>query len=191
MNHTKNYVFYEHNNEYIPLKIILNNVAAYYRKFKITDAKGMGFEPSGKAEDKIYDIFENIKEKSNIDSINYAGQSDKTGFEYLRTTVSDRTLFEIDDYRIVPSEKTTYSCNVILQIQSAYHSPKDKDEDVVYYLQVLLDQCCYELFVNAREIDPHLKREKKADSCLRRKKKSEPELEPEFESEFEDTTFDE
>ena len=97
------------------------------------------------------------------------------------TSVSDKTLFELDDYRIVPSEKTRHSSNVILQIQSVYHSTKDKDEDVIYYLRVLLDQCCYELFVDTKEIDPRLKRKKKIDSRLKRKKTSEPKFE--FESE--------
>ena len=153
--------------------MILNEVAGYYNKFKNTDAKGMGFELSGKVDDKIY-IFENIKEKSNIDSINYAGQSDRTGIEYVRTSLSDRTLFEIGDYRMVPSEKTRYLCNVILQIQSVHHSTKDKEKDVVYYSKVLLDQCCYELFVDTREIDPCFRRKKKVGTRLRRKKKSEP-----------------
>ena len=66
----KNYVFYEHNNEYILLKIILSNVVLS-NKLKDIDAKGMSFERSGKVEDNIYDIFENIKEKSSIYSINY------------------------------------------------------------------------------------------------------------------------
>ena len=168
-------------------------MAGYYNKFKDSDAKGMSFELSGKVEDKIYDIFENIKEKSDIDSINYGSQSEKTGIEYLRTSMSDRTLFEIDDYRIIPGEKIRYSCNVILQIQSVYHTTKDKY--VIYYSQVLLDQWCYELYVDTREIDPCLKRKKKVDSRLKRKKKSKPEPEPKFEFECEpeideDTAFE-
>ena len=156
----------------------------------------MGFEVDGNPGDKIYDIFENIREKLNIDSIDYLSQSGKTGIEYLKTIMSDKTLFEIDDYRIIPSEKTKYSCNVMLQIQSFYHSTKDKDKDVIYYSQVLLDQCCYELFVDTREIDPSLKRKKKVDSRLKHKKQSETEPEPEFESESEpeineDIAFDE
>ena len=159
-------------------------MVGYDKKFKDTDAKGMSFELSGKVEDKIYDIFVNIKEKSEIDSNIYGGQSEKTSIKYLRTTVSVRTLFEIDDYCIIPSEKIGYSCNVIIQIQSVYHTTKDKDRDVVYYSQVLLNQCCYELFVDTTEFDPRLKC-KNVDSCLKRKKKSEPEPEPKlgFESE--------
>ena len=155
----------------------------------------MSFELSGKVEDKIYDIFGNIKEKSDIDSNICGGQSEKTSIKYLRTTVFVRALFETDDYCKIPSEKIGYSCNLIIQIQSVYHTTQDKDRDVVYYSQVLLNQCCYELFVDTREIDPHLKR-KKVDSCLKCKKKSELEPEPKFEFESEpeineNTTFDE
>ena len=73
-------------------------------------------------------------------------------------------------------------------MQSVYHSTKDKHKDVIYYSQVLLDQCCYDFFVDTRKIDPRLKRKKKVDSRLKKhKKKSEPD-EPEIN---EDTVLDE
>ena len=73
--------------------------------------------------------------------------------------VSSETLFDINNYHIVPSEKTKSLCNVLLQIQSVWYSTKDKD--VVYYSQILLEQCCYEMFINTKKIDPRLKYEKK------------------------------
>ena len=102
--------------------------------------------------------------------------------------MSDNTLFDIDNSRIISSRDVKYLCNVLLQIQSVFHSTKDKDKDVVYYSQVLLEQCCYELFVDTREIDPRLKRTKKIDSRLGRKKKPESESEEEINQ---DTVFDE
>ena len=86
----------------------------------------MNFGLNGNLWDKFYDIFENIGEKSNIDSINYACQGNTTGIEYLKTIVSDKTLFEKDDYCVIPSERTNYLCSMALQIQSVYHSTKDK-----------------------------------------------------------------
>ena len=47
-NSYKYYVFYEHDDEYVPLKIILKNVVGYYNDYK----------------DKIYDIFEHIEKKN-------------------------------------------------------------------------------------------------------------------------------
>ena len=42
-------------------------------------------------------------------------------------------------------------------------------------MHVLLDQCCYDFFVDTRKIAPCLKRKKKVDSRLKkRKKKPEP-----------------
>ena len=109
--------------------------------------------------------------------------------------MSDKTLFGEDGSNIIPSKNIKYLCNVALQIQSVFHSTKDKDKDVVYYLQVLLEQCCYELFVDTRKIDP-LPKHKKLDPRLKRTYKPKPESESESESESEeeineDTVIDE
>ena len=132
-------------------------------------------------EDKFYDIFESIREQLDIDNLDYGCKSDNTGVEYLKTIVSDKTLLDNDDFYTIPSEITKHSCNVALEIQSVYHSTKDKDKDkdVIYYLQVLLGQCCYSFFVDTRKIDPRLKRKKKANSHVKRKKKSELDSESE------------
>ena len=55
-----------------------------------------------------------------------------------------------------------YNCGVLLQIQSVYYSMKDKDilsndnDDIVYYSQLLLEQCGYRFFSNNRLIHPDL-----------------------------------
>ena len=152
-------MLYEDNGVYIPLRVILKDVVGYYNTLENSAVKKMGFQLSGNLGDKIYDIFENIREKADIDSIDYVSESTKTGIEYLKMIVSSETLFDINNYHIVPSEKTKSLCNVLLQIQSVWYSTKDKD--VVYYSQILLEQCCYEMFINTKKIDPRLKCEKK------------------------------
>ena len=127
----KHFVFYEHNGEYIPLGIILKDMIAYYSKFKDTGAKRMKFVLKDNLEDKFYDIFENIREKSDIDNIDYAYKSSNTGVEYLKTTVSDKTLFDNDSFCTIPSKNIKYSCNLALEIRSVYHSTKDKEKDVI------------------------------------------------------------
>ena len=59
----KRYVFYEDNNEYVPLKIILKDVTVYYNKHEDGDGRGMIFRINCNLEDKFYDIFEDIREK--------------------------------------------------------------------------------------------------------------------------------
>ena len=71
--------------------------------------------------------------------------------------MSDGTLFENDNSCIIPSKSTKYLCPVILQIQSVYHSTKDEDKDVEYHLRVLLNECCYEFFLDIRKVNPRLK----------------------------------
>ena len=100
-------------------------------------------------------------EKSGIDSIDYVYESGNSGIEYLKTTLSNNTLFDRDNFCETPNKNFKY---------------------------VLLDQCCYDFFVDTRKIDPCLKRKKKVDLRLKRTKKSEPESELEVN---EDTVFDE
>ena len=137
----KHYVFYEHNGKYIPLKIILSGMIGYYNKFKNTAAQKMRFVFKGSLADKFYDIFENFRKKLAIDDIGYVYKSNNTGVEYLKTMVPVNTLFDRDDFCTIPNENTKCLCNVALAIQSVYHSTKDKDKDkdVIYYSQVLLD----------------------------------------------------
>ena len=70
----KHYVLYEHNNEYIPLKIILKDVIGYYNEYENTDnientnkankaSKRINFKLEGNFGDKFYDIFVDIKKK--------------------------------------------------------------------------------------------------------------------------------
>ena len=141
----------------------------------------MMFRLNGNLEGKFYDIFENVKEKSNIDNINHAHESPTTGLEYLKTIVSGDTLSDKDGSGIIPSKNTKYSCNVLLRIQSVFHSTKDKDKDIEYYSQVLLEKCCYDFFIDTRKIDPRFKRTNKLDPSLKRTNKPESEFESEEE----------
>ena len=70
-NSYKYYVFYEHDNEYIPLRIILKDIVGYYNDYKDNrkydfkySAKRMNFKlDDDDSLDKIYDIFNHIEKK--------------------------------------------------------------------------------------------------------------------------------
>ena len=101
--------------------------------------------------DKIYDIFEYIEKKTDLNYFTYESK----GEEDLKTKVSDETSFRKDKdnkTNIIPKENTKYNCRVLLQIQSVCYSMKDKDilsddnDDIVYHSQVLLEQCRYRIY---------------------------------------------
>ena len=63
-NSYKYYVFYEHNDKYTPLKIILTDMVGYYNDYKENSkydtkysAKRMNFRLNDDSLDKVYDIF--------------------------------------------------------------------------------------------------------------------------------------
>ena len=60
----KYYVFYEHDNEYIPLRIIFKNVVGYYDVYN--DDKKMNFSVNYEDDDKLINILAHIDEKINI-----------------------------------------------------------------------------------------------------------------------------
>ena len=128
-------MFYEHDGEYIALKIIFKDVVGYYNDYKDND-KTMNFKLDDSSLNKIYDIFEHTEEKLEIDFSDFAYES--KGEEYLKTKVSTETRFKNGKDNIIPNETTKYDSKVLLQIQSVYYNMKDKN-DIVYYPQVLLE----------------------------------------------------
>ena len=76
-------MFYEHDDEYIPLKIILKEAVGYYNDYKDTSkydakyssSKRMNFKLDDDSFDKMYDIFEHIEEKLGIDLNNFTYES--------------------------------------------------------------------------------------------------------------------
>ena len=62
-------MLYEHNNEYMPLRITLKDVVGYYDVYN-NDDKRMNFKINDELSNKIYqrlaNIFEHIEEKLNI-----------------------------------------------------------------------------------------------------------------------------
>ena len=85
-------MFYGHDDEYIPLKIILENVFGYYNDYK-DNGKIMNFKLDGDSLNKIYDLFEQIEEKLKTDLSDFTSQS--IFQEYLRTKVSNEACFRI------------------------------------------------------------------------------------------------
>ena len=149
-------MFYEHNNEYTPLRIILKDVVGYYNVYKNNSkyyvkysAKKMNlrFSNDDDSLDNVYGIFNHIEEKLNIDLSSYIYEDSK-GEKYLKTIISDETCFRKNKDNIIPDENTKYSCRALLQIQSVYFNMKDNKEDIECYPQVLLEQCGYRPFSN-------------------------------------------
>ena len=81
-NSCKHYVYYEHNDKYIPLKVILRNAVGYYNDYK-DNGKTMNFKFDDNSLDKIIDLFEQIEERLKIDLSNFTYES--KGEEYLKT----------------------------------------------------------------------------------------------------------
>ena len=68
---------------------------------------------------------------------------------YLKTKVYKRTKFNKtrdNDKHIVRNKNTKYECKPLLQIQSIYYAQDDK-KDIVYYPQILVEECGYKDFV--------------------------------------------
>ena len=121
-----------------------------YNDYK-DNGKTMNLKLDDASLDKIYDIFEYIEKKTDLNYFTYESK----GEEDLKTKVSDETSFRKDKdnkTNIIPKENTKYNCRVLLQIQSVCYSMKDKDilsddnDDIVYHSQVLLEQCRYRIY---------------------------------------------
>ena len=108
-------MFYEHDDEYIPLKIILKDVVGYYNDYK-DDGKTMNFKLDDGSLNKMYDIFGHIEEKLKIDLSDFTYES--KGEEYLKIRVSNETCFRKNKDNIIPNEKTKRDCRGLSQIQS-------------------------------------------------------------------------
>ena len=98
-NSYKYYVFYEHDDEYIPLKSFLIDVVGYYNDYKDNSkydakysAKRMNFKLDDDSFDKIIDFFKHIEEKLGIDLNNFIYEG--KGKEYFKTISSDETCFK-------------------------------------------------------------------------------------------------
>ena len=147
-------MFYEDDDEYIPLRITLSDAPVYYNIFN-DDSKTMNFKLNDDSLAKIIDIFEHIGEILNIDLYHYLYDGNN-GITYFKTKVSDETCFRKDKNKTInaiPNEKTKYNCRVLLQIQSVYYNNnKGIIDDEDYYPQVFLQHCKYTFFANNKLI---------------------------------------
>ena len=162
----KYYVLYEHNNGYIPLRIKLRDVVGHYDVYSGND-KRMNFKINDELRDKICkrleNIFEHIEEKLSITLNDFTFE--KNGGSYFKIKVTDETCFKENikpnlilkegkvtpkesDANFTPKENVMYTCRVLFQIQSVFFEIKDKKDDIIYYPQLLLDQCAYKRFIN-------------------------------------------
>ena len=118
-------VFYEHDDDYIPLRIILRDLVGKYGDGdNIKCGKTIDFKLDDDSLFKACDIFEHIAEKKDIafNGITYESK----GKEYIKTKVNDETCFRVDSKSIAtPKENIKYTCIALLQIQSSFFNMKD------------------------------------------------------------------
>ena len=175
----RNYVFYEHENVYVLLKIVLRDVEGYYAKH--TDINNMNFMLNGSVYDVIFDVFEDIEKKSNIENIIYSFET-RNDFEYLKTNVPRNAAFKVDGVeKTIPYTNDRYLCNTIIEIQHAQLKKKDEEEDVKYYLQICLTDCYCNTVKSNRKINPILE-PRKVSPILELKSKSKSKAESKDES---------
>ena len=111
----KYYVIYEHDNEYIPLRVTLKDVVGYYDVYN--DSKKMNFKINDGLSDEPYhkltNIFSHIEEKLNITFNDFTFK--KKGEEYFKIKVSNETCFKADikstlilkEGKVIPEENKT------------------------------------------------------------------------------------
>ena len=109
-NSYKHYVFYEDDDEYIPLKTTLLDVQGYYNIFE-NNSKTMNFKLDDDPLGKITDIIDYIGEILKIGLYHYQ-YDDNNIITYFKTKVSDDTGFRKNN------DKTT---NTILSIIVGYY----------------------------------------------------------------------
>ena len=97
----------------------------------------------------------------------------KKGESYFKIKVTDETCFKENikstsiikegkvitkesDANFIPKEIAMYTCKALLQIQSVFFKNKDKNDDVSYYPQLLLQQCICKRFINKVIFHPDL-----------------------------------
>ena len=89
----------------------------------------------------------------------------KKSESYFKIKVTDETCFKENtkpnlilkegkvtpkesNANFTPKENVMYNCSVLFQIKSVFFKNKDKKDDIIYYPQLLLDQCAYKRFIN-------------------------------------------
>ena len=76
--------------------------------------------------DVIFDVFEDIENKSNIEDIIYSFET-SGGFNYLKTSVPRNVAFKVDGINnSTPNTSDRYLFNVITEIQHVQHEKKRK-----------------------------------------------------------------
>ena len=92
----KYYLLYEHDNKYVPLRILLKDVIGEYRVYRDgegnKDNKSMGFKLDGDSLRKVFNIFEYISDKKDIALKDFTYEI--KGEDYCKTKVNDETCFK-------------------------------------------------------------------------------------------------
>ena len=140
-------MFYEHDSEYIPLRIILKDVVGYYSVYN--DSKKMNFSVKDVPYDKFSDILDHIDEKLEIIFGVFTFLRNDVE-EYFNRNVFNETYIKEDIKATVSlkegkatskeeqaiftlNENSKYICRTLLQIQFVFFNMKDnKDPDLEF-----------------------------------------------------------
>ena len=155
------------------MRITLKDLVGYYDVYN--NDKRMNFKINDELSDKIYRILENIFEhiEKKLDIALNDFTFEKKGESYFQIKVIDETCFKEkveptftleedkvitkeSDANFIPKENAMYTCRALLQIQSDFFKIKDKNNDIIYHPQLLLQQCICKLFINKVIFHPDL-----------------------------------
>ena len=126
----KHYVFYEHNNKHIPLKMFVLNVTGRYHSFN-DGSKTMSFILNSALLEKIDEIFSDIEAKLGFEINDFT--YNKGHSQCFKTKVTDKTCLRlyIDiEENILPRQGTDYNCRVLVKIESAFFNNRNNKDNI-------------------------------------------------------------
>ena len=137
----KHYLFYEHNNKHISLKIFLLNVSGRYHIFD-DGSKTMKFILNDALLEKNCEICSNIEAKLEFDINDFT--YDRDYGQHFKTKVTNKTCFRQNNNMeeiILPRQCTDYKCRILVKIESVFLNNNNNKDDIVYYPHVFLGEC--------------------------------------------------
>ena len=88
----RNLIFYETEDNYVPLKIVLRDIEGYYGEYK--GINSMNFMIVNEVYDRFYNIFQDIEQKSGTEEIIYSFES-SYGNDYLKKIYEFITIIKM------------------------------------------------------------------------------------------------
>ena len=88
----RNLIFYETEDNYVPLKIVLRDIEGYYGEYK--DINSMNFMIVNELYNRLHNIFQDIEQKSGTEEIIYSFES-SYGNDYLKIIYEFITIIKM------------------------------------------------------------------------------------------------